>query len=96
VELQQLQGELLREALAVVRPGGIVGYATCSPHLAETRDVVAAVLADTPAEQLDARPFFPGVPSLGDGPHVQLWPHRHGTDAMFLALLRRPHAPNRA
>ena len=31
----------------------------------------------------------PGVPDLGDGPHVQLWPHRHGTDAMFLALLRR-------
>ena len=23
------------------------------------------------------------------GPTVQLWPHRHGTDAMFLALLRR-------
>ena len=31
----------------------------------------------------------PGVPDLGDGPTVQLWPHLHGTDAMFLALLRR-------
>ena len=40
-------------------------------------------------EQLDARPLLPGVPDLGDGPAVQLWPHRHGTDAMFLALLRR-------
>jgi 16S rRNA (cytosine967-C5)-methyltransferase len=29
------------------------------------------------------------VPDLGGGPDVQLWPHRHGTDAMFLALLRR-------
>jgi 16S rRNA (cytosine967-C5)-methyltransferase len=29
------------------------------------------------------------MPGLGDGPAVQLWPHRHGTDAMFLALLRR-------
>jgi 16S rRNA (cytosine967-C5)-methyltransferase len=29
------------------------------------------------------------LPQLGDGPTVQLWPHRHGTDAMFLALLRR-------
>ena len=28
-------------------------------------------------------------PDLGTGPTVQLWPHRHGTDAMFLALLRR-------
>ena len=42
------------------------------------------------AEQLDARDCFPGVPDLGAGPNVQLWPHRHGTDAMFLALLRRP------
>jgi 16S rRNA (cytosine967-C5)-methyltransferase len=29
-------------------------------------------------------------PSPGDGPNVQLWPHLHGTDAMFLAALRRP------
>jgi 16S rRNA (cytosine967-C5)-methyltransferase len=46
-------------------------------------------------EQLDARPLLPGVPHLGDGPTVQLWPHRHGTDAMFLGLLRRPD-PNAA
>ena len=32
---------------------------------------------------------MPGVPALGDGPDVQLWPHLHGTDAMYLALLRR-------
>jgi 16S rRNA (cytosine967-C5)-methyltransferase len=37
---------------------------------------------------LDARAALPDVPALGDGPFVQLWPHRHGTDAMFLALLR--------
>jgi 16S rRNA (cytosine967-C5)-methyltransferase len=29
------------------------------------------------------------MPRLGAGPTVQLWPHRHGTDAMFLAVLRR-------
>jgi 16S rRNA (cytosine967-C5)-methyltransferase len=41
-------------------------------------------------ELLDARDYLPaGMPGLGDGPTVQLWPHRHGTDAMFLALLRR-------
>ena len=26
---------------------------------------------------------------LGEGPDVQLWPHVHGTDAMFFAALRR-------
>jgi 16S rRNA (cytosine967-C5)-methyltransferase len=88
--LASLQGRLLERALDTVRPGGLVGYVTCSPHLAETRAVVDDVLtgrADVAA--VDARPYLPGVPDLGDGPHVQLWPHRHGTDAMFLALLRR-------
>lgn len=41
--LVPLQTALLRRALELVRPGGIVAYATCSPHLAETRDVVASV-----------------------------------------------------
>ena len=80
--LVALQGELLDTALRLVRPGGVVAYLTCSPHPAETTDVVAG------RELIDARPAFPGVPDLGPGPAVQLWPHRHGTDAMFCALLR--------
>ncbi|MFE9397618.1 RsmB/NOP family class I SAM-dependent RNA methyltransferase [Streptomyces flavidovirens] len=95
-----LQRGLLREALNAVRVGGVVGYATCSPHLAETRIVVDDVVKGRGAkgrgghqpvevEWIDARPLMPGVPALGDGPDVQLWPHLHGTDAMYLALLRR-------
>ncbi|AWK09428.1 rRNA cytosine-C5-methyltransferase [Streptomyces spongiicola] len=87
-----LQRALLREALESVRVGGVVGYATCSPHPAETRAVVDDVLGEhgpVRAEWIDARPLMPGVPALGDGPDVQLWPHLHGTDAMYLALLRR-------
>ncbi|NJQ03084.1 RsmB/NOP family class I SAM-dependent RNA methyltransferase [Streptomyces zingiberis] len=89
-----LQRGLLRKALESVRPGGVVGYATCSPHLAETRAVVDDVLKGrggpaVEAELLDARPLLPGVPALGEGPDIQLWPHLHGTDAMYLALLRR-------
>ncbi|CAL9379146.1 Putative methyltransferase [Streptomyces sp. enrichment culture] len=85
-----LQRGLLRTALESVRVGGVVGYATCSPHLAETRAVVADLLKQFPdAELIDARPLLPDVPGLGDGPDIQLWPHLHGTDAMYLALLRR-------
>lgn len=84
-----LQRGLLREALRAVRPGGVVGYATCSPHPAETRAVVDDLRKETGAELLDARPLLPSVPDLGDGPDIQLWPHLHGTDAMYLALLRR-------
>ncbi len=85
--LARLQRELLTAALRVTRPGGLVAYATCSPHLAETRVMVDDVVRAGLGEWLDARPALPGVPALGDGPWVQLWPHRHGTDAMFLALL---------
>ncbi|WP_035840763.1 RsmB/NOP family class I SAM-dependent RNA methyltransferase [Kitasatospora azatica] len=86
-----LQRDLLRSALDSVRVGGVVGYATCSPHLAETRAVVDDVLRERAGSVawVDARPLLPGVPALGEGPDVQLWPHLHGTDAMYLALLRR-------
>jgi 16S rRNA (cytosine967-C5)-methyltransferase len=67
----------------------VVAYVTCSPHHDETAGVVTDVVRRTGAQRIDARPAFPGVPRLGDGPHVQLWPHRHGTDAMFCALLQR-------
>ncbi len=90
--LRPVQRELLRAALVAVRPGGVVGYATCSPHLSETTDLVAQVLAGrTDVEQLDVRPWLPELAgtNTGAGPAIQLWPHRHGTDAMFLALLRR-------
>ncbi|MGQ0775410.1 MAG: RsmB/NOP family class I SAM-dependent RNA methyltransferase [Pseudonocardiales bacterium] len=89
VGLVRLQKELLLAALRLVRPGGVVAYITCSPHLDETVGVVTDVVRRSHAEELDARPMFPGVPALGAGPHVQLWPHRHNTDAMFCALLRR-------
>lgn len=88
--LVPLQEALLRSALASVRPGGVVAYVTCSPHLRETRGVVDAVLSADPAvKEEDARPLLPEVDGLGPGPHLQLWPHRHGTDAMFVAVLRR-------
>jgi 16S rRNA (cytosine967-C5)-methyltransferase len=94
--LTKLQRELLAAALKAARPGGLVAYVTCSPHVVETRVSVGDAVrrSGIPAELVDARPYLPGVPHLGDGPHVQLWPHRHGTDAMFLSLIRRlPEQP---
>lgn len=88
--LVRLQRELALAAYRAVRPGGVLAYVVCSPHLAESRVQVADVVRRTGAELIDARPLFPDVPDLGEGPTVQLWPHRQGTDAMFLAMLRKP------
>jgi 16S rRNA (cytosine967-C5)-methyltransferase len=92
-DLVALQRRLLLNAMQLVRPGGVVGYITCSPLLEETVEVVDAVRRSLPAdgfEQIDARSCLPAVlPGLGPGPDLQLWPHRHGTDAMYQALLRR-------
>ena len=94
LELARLQRGLLDAALDSVRPGGVVAYVTCSPHLAETREVVTAVvdsrddvtILDAPAVLAEV----PGLPaSAPDTRFAQFWPHRHGTDAIFLALLRR-------
>lgn len=88
--LGTIQRDLLRAGLDATRPGGVLAYVTCSPHLAETEFVVSDVLRGrTDVVQEDARGLLPEISDVGDGPSVQLWPHRHGTDAMFLALLRR-------
>ncbi|QGF24535.1 RsmB/NOP family class I SAM-dependent RNA methyltransferase [Raineyella fluvialis] len=104
-ELAPLQTRLLMTALRSTLPGGVVAYVTCSPHEAETEDIVQAAVEEwnalsghphgTPAvELLDAPSYLPEVPDCartdpwGGHRFAQLWPHRHGTDAMFLALLR--------
>lgn len=88
--LVPLQRRLLASAIDAAADGGVVAYVTCSPHHAETVEVVESVLSGPvrPVEVLDAAPRLPNVLATGLGPFVQLWPHRHGTDAMFLALLR--------
>jgi 16S rRNA (cytosine967-C5)-methyltransferase len=98
----------------------VVAYVTCSPHVAETREVVLAVadsrgdvtildapavLGEVPALRCPG-PEHPQTPQTPEAPETprdspesapdprcarfaQFWPHRHGTDAIFLALLRR-------
>jgi 16S rRNA (cytosine967-C5)-methyltransferase len=93
-ELTRLQTALLDAAVAALRPGGILAYVTCSPHLDETRGIVEAALARHPGlTALDTPTVVSAIATrdldLAPGMSVQLWPHRHGTDAMFIQLVRR-------
>jgi 16S rRNA (cytosine967-C5)-methyltransferase len=87
--LVELQTALLDSALSSVRVGGVVAYVTCSPHAAETVGVVDAAAGRDDIEVIPVAPLFPDVPDMARGDYGQLWTHRHGTDAMFMALLRR-------
>ena len=78
-----LQGELLDAAVRMLRPGGIIGYATCSPHLAETKFQVRNFLERhknfNRQKVTDSRADIDG--------DLQLFTHIDGTDSMFLSLL---------
>lgn len=90
--LTQLQTELLDNALNLVRPGGIVLYSTCSPHLAETELIAGAAADNHDVELIDLPELAAaeiGLPRHSKKPFLQLWTHKHGTDAMFMAAFRR-------
>ena len=89
--LTQLQRELVESAIQALEPGGVLGYATCSPHLAETSIQIADIKKHHPDLQLI--PIDEYLPANLDGATrdgaMSLWTHKHGTDAMYLALFRK-------
>jgi 16S rRNA (cytosine967-C5)-methyltransferase len=95
-ELAALQADLIDSAVAALKPGGILAYVTCSPHPAEGRVAIAAALKrhagqlePMPTRELLHAAIDAPLDAAGDPTQVQLWPHRHGTDAMFIALLAK-------
>ena len=88
--LTELQLQLVNAAISSLEPGGIFGYATCSPHYAETSAQVKAIMKSNPAiKQISVEPYLP--PSLQGAVRqgcLSLWTGQHGTDSMFLALFR--------
>jgi len=94
--LSGLQAALIDAALGALKPGGLLAYVTCSPHLGETRGIVAGALktwgdrvADVDTASVVQRFARSELDLAGPGTQVQLWPHREGTDAMFITLLTR-------
>jgi len=81
------QAELLRQLAPLVRPGGLLVYATCSLARTENTAVITGFLRENPA-------FTPQPPTadFGFAPAeggLTIWPARHDTDGFFVAALRR-------
>lgn len=89
--LTQLQRELIDSAIEALNPGGVLGYATCSPHLAETSIQIADIKRKhTELNQIDVDPFLPErLEGANRDGAMSLWTHKHGTDAMYLALFQK-------
>jgi 16S rRNA (cytosine967-C5)-methyltransferase len=89
--LLQLQREIVEGALASLNPGGVFGFATCSPHYAETTAQVQAVLKSHPElELIDVATYLPeGLKDCTRGGALSLWGYLHNTDSMYLALLQK-------
>lgn len=91
-DLVVLQSEIIDAAIDVLEPGGVFGYATCSPHISETRIVISESLKRHPEmEPVDITEFMhPELRLTGvDRGNMTLWTHKHNTDAMFLSVMRK-------
>ena len=87
--LAALQRELLERAAALTRPGGVLVYSVCSLEPEETDSIVESFLSSHPEfRREDARPFLPPAFS-GPEPVFRAFPHRHGTDGVYAARVRR-------
>jgi 16S rRNA (cytosine967-C5)-methyltransferase len=87
-ELGDLQRVLLDAAVDLLRPGGVVVYATCSLEPEENDEVVDFVLGRR--EDVREWPIEEEAPGefVRDG-RLSTWPHRHGIDGAFAARLRK-------
>jgi 16S rRNA (cytosine967-C5)-methyltransferase len=90
-ESRAKQELILAAAAKLVKPGGLLLYATCSLLDEENAAVVESFLAAH--AQFELRPANAVLAQqrieLDTGEYLRLAPHRHGTDAMFAAALRK-------
>jgi 16S rRNA (cytosine967-C5)-methyltransferase len=100
-ELHELQSSLLKTAISLTRPGGIIVWSTCTLLKAENEDIVEPFLragSVIPVEALDPVTTLVGSPTGEDDddgvdlPFIRTWPHRHGTDGFSMIVLQRPNS----
>ena len=90
--LHLVQKKMLAKLAPLLKPGGVLLYATCTVSEEENEETVHDFLAEHPEYQLEsARPYLPpgSVDVVDRSGAVQTWPQRHGVDGFYAARLRR-------
>ena len=99
-ELAAVQAAILTNAARLVKPGGRLVYATCSP-LVEENEVIAAQFSEAHAQDFEPTAAAPLLAALGveaanslcsgpaGGDYLRLWPHKQRTDGFFAAVWQR-------
>jgi 16S rRNA (cytosine967-C5)-methyltransferase len=90
-QMARKQQAILQSAARLLKPGGRLVYATCSLLREENEQIVAQFLGRNPA--------FALVPAhevlrsqnieLDTGPYFRVFPHTHGMDGFFAAVMER-------
>ncbi len=84
----QLQYEMLKAALKLVKPGGLILYTTCTALREECEDVVERLLRKEGSKVVLVKLNGPYDKGFLEGT-MRCWPHRHETIGFFYALLKR-------
>ena len=94
MELNAKQLSILSQYASCVKPLGRLVYATCTMMKAENEEVVEGFLATHPEfdlVELSSILRRYQLESLATEKYFRLWPHVHGTDGFFAAVMRRTH-----
>lgn len=86
-ELPALQYRILERSAAMVRPGGVLQYSTCTLNPAENEAVVERFLQEHPDFSPRVLPLDSCFSAVGAAPShmLTLFPSIHGTDGFFIA-----------
>ena len=87
--LAATQRSILRAAADVVKPGGLLVYATCTLEPEENDAQIEAFLRENPEWMLEPPPEGTVPAPVLDAGRLRVFPQRHGIDGAFAARLRR-------